>query len=56
MHSNDVLLVAKSIIISSRSDMQNSTLLTNVLIQDVLNSNADYIKNTLILKTNSMIE
>ena len=56
MHSNDVSLVAKSIIISSKSDMWNSTPLTNVLIQDILNSDADYVENTLMSEINSVTE
>ena len=46
VHSKDVLLVAKSTIISSESDMQNSMSLINILMWDVLNSDADYVKNT----------
>ena len=46
MHSKDVSLVTKLMIISSESDMWNSTSLINVLMWDVLNSDADYVKNT----------
>ena len=56
VHSNDVSLVAKSMIISSKSDMQNSTLLTDMLMQDILNSDTNYVKNTLMLEVNSVTE
>ena len=56
MHSNDVSLVAKLIIISSKSDMWNSTSLIDMLMQDILNFNADYMKNTLMSEADSVTE
>ena len=56
VHSKDVSLVAESMMISSESDMWNSTPLINMLMWDVLNSDADYVKNTFILKMSFMTE
>ena len=36
--------------------MQNSTSLINMLIQDILNSDANYIKNTLMSEVNFVTE
>ena len=46
VHSKDVSLVAEPTMISPESDMQNSTPLIDMLMWDVLNSDADYVKNT----------
>ena len=54
--SNNVSLVAELMMISSKSDMQNSTLSTDMLMQDILNSDADYVKNTLMSEADSVIE
>ena len=56
MHLKDVSLVAESMMISSESDMWNSISLINVLMWDVLNSDADYVKNTFMLEVSFVIE
>ena len=56
MHLKDVLLVTKPTIISPESDMQNSTPSINIFMWDVLNSDADYVKNTSISEVSFMIE
>ena len=56
MHSKDVLLVAESTMISSESDMHNSTSLINVLIWDTLDSDADYVKNTPVSEVSFVTE
>ena len=48
MHLKDVSLVAEPMMISSESNMQNSTSLINMLMWDILNPDADYVENTSI--------
>ena len=56
VHSKDILLVVKLMMISSESDMFYSTPLIDVLMQDVLNSDADYMKNTPMSEMNLTTE
>ena len=56
VHSNNVLLVAESMMISFKSDMQNSTSLTDMLRQDILDFKANYVKNTSMSEVNSVTE
>ena len=56
IHSKDVLLVAELMMISSESDMWNSTSLINILMWDVLSSDADYVKNTSMLEVSFVTE
>ena len=55
VQSKDILLVAKSMIISFRSKLQVSQA-TNIIMQEIKDIDTDYVNNILIYKIDSITE